>query len=252
MPTPAISPVMAQRIWALVPCAGNGSRAAAGLPKQYRSIAGRPLVLHTLDALAAVERVVQTLVVVSPADAFLQALAPPDGVPWLCQPCGGASRAGSVANGLVALQAHGAADTDWVLVHDAARCLVTSALINQLIDACLPDAVGGLLAQPVSDTLKMGRAGRVAASPDRNLHWLAQTPQMFRIGPLRAALLAAGAQETDEASAMEHAALAPLLVPGSATNFKVTYPEDFLLAEAVLLERQRHARSAKDDDYDYP
>ena len=139
-----------------------------------------------------------------------------------------------------------------MLVHDAARCLVTSALINQLIDACLPDAVGGLLAQPVSDTLKMGRAGRVAASPDRSVHWLAQTPQMFRIGPLRAALLAAGARVTDEASAMEYAALAPLLVPGSATNFKVTYPEDFLLAEAVLLERQRHARSAKDDDYDYP
>ena len=138
----------------------------------------------------------------APGDAFLQSLAPPNGVPWLCQPCGGTSRAQSVANGLVALQARGAADTDWVLVHDAARCLVTSALINQLIDACLPDAVGGLLAQPLSDTLKMGRAGRVAASPERNLHWLAQTPQMFRIGPLRAALMVAGAQVTDEASAM--------------------------------------------------
>ena len=252
MQSPATSPVSAQRIWALVPCAGNGSRAAAGLPKQYRTVAGRPLVLHTLDALAAVGRLALTLVVVAPDDVFLHAHAPAGGVPWLCQPCGGTSRSASVANGLAALQALGAAEGDWVVVHDAARCLITSALIDQLIDACLPDTVGALLAQPVSDTLKMGRARRVVASPDRNVHWLAQTPQMFRIGPLRAALQAAGAQVTDEASAMEQAGQAPLLVPGSAMNFKVTYPEDFLLAEVVLTERSRKATNRKESDYDYP
>jgi 2-C-methyl-D-erythritol 4-phosphate cytidylyltransferase/2-C-methyl-D-erythritol 2,4-cyclodiphosphate synthase len=126
---------------------------------------------------------------------------------------------------------------DWVLVHDAARCLVTPAQIDALIDACLPDAVGGLLALPLADTLK--HAGPMA----RGCHhgprgkWLAQTPQMFRIGALRDALAHAAsdfAGITDEASAMEAAGPAPLLVRGSAQNFKVTYPEDFALAEAIL------------------
>ncbi|MEO6625513.1 MAG: 2-C-methyl-D-erythritol 4-phosphate cytidylyltransferase [Burkholderiaceae bacterium] len=252
MQPPATSSSVAPRIWALVPCAGTGSRAAAGLPKQYRHIAGKPLVLHTLAALVQVERLTLTLVVVAPGDRFLHTFVPAVGAPWLCQPCGGASRAETVANGLAALQALGAAAEDWVLVHDGARCLVTAALIDPLIDACLPDAVGGLLALPLSDTLKKAEAGRVIASPDRNLHWLAQTPQMFRIAPLRAALRAAGDRVTDEASAMERAGFAPLLVAGSANNFKVTYPEDFLLAEAVLMERLRRARGAHESDYDYP
>ena len=252
MQAPATSSSQAPRIWALVPCAGSGSRAAAGIPKQYRRIAGKALILHTLGAVTQVGRLALTLVLVAPGDDFLQTHTPVAGVPWSCLPCGGASRAQTVANGLTALQARGAEAEDWVLVHDGARCLVSAALIDALIDACLPDAVGGLLALPVSDTLKRADAGRVVASPDRTRHWLAQTPQMFRIGPLRAALLAAGAEVTDEASAMERAGYAPLLVAGSAHNFKVTYPEDFLLAEAVLMERQRRARGAHESDYDYP
>ena len=156
--------------------------------------------------------------------------------------CGGATRAESVFNGLQRLLAEGARPTDWVLVHDAARCLVTPAQIGALIDACLPDAVGGLLALPLPDTLKQaGADGRVDATIDRAHKWLAQTPQMFRIGLLRDALAAHAAGGfagiTDEASAIELAGLAPLLVPGSAQNFKVTYPEDFALAEAVLRSR---------------
>ena len=252
MPLPATSSTPVPRIWALVPCAGSGSRAAADMPKQYRSIAGKPLVLHTLTALAQVERLALTLVAVAPDDAFLQAYAPASGMPWLCQPCGGASRARTVANGLAALEAHGATDDHWVLVHDGARCLVSADLIDRLIDACLPDAVGGLLALPVSDTLKKAQAGRVLDSPDRMLHWLAQTPQMFRIGALRDALAAAGAEVTDEAAAMERAGFTPLLVAGSPSNFKVTWPEDFLVAEAVLMARQRQAGGGNERDYDYP
>jgi 2-C-methyl-D-erythritol 4-phosphate cytidylyltransferase len=159
-------------------------------------------------------------------------------------PCGGATRAESVFNGLAALQALGAAVHDWVLVHDAARCLVTPAQVDALIDACLPDAVGGLLALPLADTLKCAdAAGRVAATLDRTGKWLAQTPQMFRLGALQAALAAHAdtgfAGITDEASAMEAAGHRPLLVRGSAQNFKVTYPEDFALAEAVLQSRTR-------------
>jgi len=120
--------------------------------------------------------------------------------------------------------------------------LVTPGMVGQLIDACKDDAVGGLLALKIPDTLKAESDGRVKATLDRSDKWLAQTPQMFRIGLLRDALVQAdakGVDVTDEASAIEAAGLAPLLVTGSAQNFKVTYPEDFALAEAVLLARQK-------------
>ena len=219
------------RLWGLIPCAGNGSRSGAVGPKQYQSVAGKAMVLHTLAAFAAVERLAGTLVVVSEGDNFFDAL------PVQVDTCGGATRAQSVANGLGALLQRGAVPEDWVLVHDAARCLITPQQINTLIDACLPDAVGGLLALPLPDTLKAGKGGRVAATLERSDKWLAQTPQMFRIGALQAALLAAGGAVTDESSAMEFVGLSPLLVEGSAQNFKVTYPQDFALAESVLLSR---------------
>lgn len=106
------------------------------------------------------------------------------------------------------------------------------------MNACLPDAVGGLLALKLPDTLKREVDGRVAQTVDRSDKWLAQTPQMFRIGELQAALLAAGDAVTDEASALEFTGRQPLLVEGSAQNFKVTYPQDFALAAAVLLSRR--------------
>jgi 2-C-methyl-D-erythritol 4-phosphate cytidylyltransferase len=128
-----------------------------------------------------------------------------------------------------------------VLVHDAARCLITAALVDALIDACADDAVGGLLALPLPDTLKRAVDGRVAATVPREDKWLAQTPQMFRLGALQQALVAqvptGFAGVTDEASALEMAGLQPLLVVGSAHNFKVTYAQDFALAQAVLHSR---------------
>ncbi|MES2185580.1 MAG: 2-C-methyl-D-erythritol 4-phosphate cytidylyltransferase [Pseudomonadota bacterium] len=232
MPAPA-------RFWALVPCAGTGTRAGGEGPKQYRRLAGRPLVQHTLAAFAGVARLAGTLVVVAPGDGFEAGGGLP-GPLFTLAACGGATRAGSVASGLEALEARGAQPQDWVLVHDAARCLVTPALIDTLIDACVHDPVGGLLAQPVADTLKTAAAdGRVADTLDRRGRWLAQTPQMFRLGPLAQALRHAGAAVTDEAGAMEALGRQPLLVPGSAQNFKVTWPEDFALAEAVLAARAK-------------
>ena len=227
------------RFFALIPCAGNGSRAGTAGPKQYERVAGQPMVWHTLSAFAAVQRIVRTLVVVAPGDGFFDRNPTTSA---MVVPCGGETRAHSVANGLNELKRVGASDNDWVLVHDAARCLVTPAQIDALIDACRDDAVGGLLALPLADTLKRAEDGRVAATLDRGDKWLAQTPQMFRIGPLAAALRLAlqadAAAITDEASAMEAAGLQPLLVRGSAQNFKVTYPEDFALAEAILRSRQ--------------
>ena len=234
-PNPSADP---PRYYALVPCAGAGSRAGTAQPKQYQTVAGQPLVMHTLWALAGVARLHAGLVVLSPGDDFVW----PQGPLWPRRferaTCGGASRAHSVFNGLQALGQGGARENDWVLVHDAARCLVTPPMVDALIDACADDPVGGLLALPLPDTLKQEVGGRSHTTVPRADKWLAQTPQMFRLGALREALAAKRgdgfAGITDEASAMELAGHAPLLVAGSAHNFKVTYPQDFALAAAVL------------------
>ncbi len=223
----------ATRLWALIPCAGTGSRAGSDGPKQYQPVAGKPMVVHTLAAFADVPRLSGVLVVVSQGDTFFDN----HGATNLIANCGDSTRAGSVLNGLSALLERGAAPSDWVLVHDAARCLITPEQINTLIDACQNDTVGGLLALKLPDTLKREVGGRVAETVERGDKWLAQTPQMFRITELQQALLAAGDAVTDEASALEFVGKAPLLVEGSAQNFKVTYPQDFALAQAVLQAR---------------
>ncbi len=225
---------------ALIPCAGSGSRAGTAQPKQYQPVAGQPMVMHTLQALAAVPGIASGWVILSPADDFVW---PQTGWPahFRRQACGGASRAESVFKGLQAMLGAGLSGQDWVLVHDAARCLVTPAEVQRLIDACREDAVGGLLALPLPDTLKTEAGGRVQQTVAREHKWLAQTPQMFRLQALHDALAAVAgsgfAGITDEASAMERLGLQPRLVEGSAQNFKVTYPADFALAEAVLRSR---------------
>ena len=223
------------RFYALVPCAGTGSRAGTPGPKQYERIAGQPMVWHTLAALAAVRRISRTLVVVAPGDGFFER----NPTSAMVVPCGGATRAASVSNGLYELTRVGATHHDWVLVHDAARCLITPALVDQLIDACSNDEVGGLLAHRLPDTLKREEGGRVAQTLERDDKWLAQTPQMFRIGLLMQALERIGGDATDEATAVEALGHRPLLVPGGSQNLKVTYPDDFALAEAVLKGRMR-------------
>ncbi len=225
---------------ALIPCAGTGSRAGTAQPKQYQPLVGQPMVMHTVQALAQVPRLGSGWLVLSPQD----------GHEWPTQDwparfrrvaCGGESRAESVFNGLKAMLAAGLDPQDWVLVHDAARCLVSPESVSRLIDTCQDDPVGGLLALPLPDTLKSEEGGRVAATVPREHKWLAQTPQMFRLQMLHDALAdVAGsgfAGITDEASAIERMGLKPRLVEGSAQNFKVTYPADFALAEAILRSR---------------
>jgi len=158
---------------------------------------------------------------------------------------GGAQRSDSVLAGLNALTAHGAKSDDWVLVHDAARCLITPQQIDGLIDAVTSDPVGGLLAQPLADTLKSADHNRVASTVTRVDKWLAQTPQMFRIGPLKLAIEQAGSSVTDESSAMESMGFHPLLVGSDSHNFKVTYPQDFALAEAIFHMRNNHLHGTR-------
>lgn len=226
------------RLYALVPCAGTGERAGAGQPKQYVVLGGRSIVAHTLEALSRVRHLSGVLVVVSAADTQFERAAPDFLGPrhWLAR-CGGATRAASVAAGLQALRAHGAGPDDWVLVHDAARCLVQPAWVERLIESCRDDPVGGLLALPVSDTLKEAEGERVKATVSRVGKWAAQTPQMFRLGLLERALQRAEGAATDESGAIEALGLSPRLVDGDLENLKVTYPSDFALAERLLASR---------------
>jgi 2-C-methyl-D-erythritol 4-phosphate cytidylyltransferase len=219
-------------IFGLVPCAGTGQRAQAAGPKQYAQVAGRSLIAHTLQALGQVQRIAQVAVVLSPDDAAFEQQAPGFSA-WVAR-VGGDSRAASVANGVQYLLERGAQPSDWVLVHDAARCMVRPQWVNALIDACLDDPVGGLLALPVTDTLKRAAQGRVAVTLDRSHLWQAQTPQMFHLGMLQDALRSAGPGITDEASAMEAAGHMPKLVAGHLENFKITYPSDLALANRLL------------------
>ncbi|THU03648.1 2-C-methyl-D-erythritol 4-phosphate cytidylyltransferase [Lampropedia puyangensis] len=259
------------RIWAVIPAAGIGQRAVAHstaaattqppLPKQYHRLLGRSLLAHTLHAFAQVPTICHTVVVIAPDDTVFASQTEHAFARTQAWPVGGASRAASVRNGLAVLATHYQAQPeDWVLVHDAARCLITPEWIERLIQACQNDAIGGLLALPLPDTLKEeqprsassgldegGKPARVAQTVPRSGKWLAHTPQMFRLGLLQAALDGNNLPSiTDEASAIELAGHAPQLVPSSAQNFKVTYPEDFALAEAVLRARNEVASPMKD------
>ena len=200
-------------------------------PKQYLTIAGKAMLQHVIDTFCKVPQIDRVVVVVSREDDYIGQLNLPSHCTVLR--CGGATRQQSVTNGLLALVDALDAD-DWVLVHDAARPGLTVALIEKLIAFVRDDAVGGLLAMPVVDTIKHSDGqGRSQHTVVRDSLWAAQTPQMFRYRLLLDALQQAD-EITDEASAIEALGLQPKLVEGSARNFKVTLPEDVLLAELHL------------------
>lgn len=224
--------------FAIVPCAGVGRRAAAEGPKQYTRIGDRSVVGHSLAALAQVAEISATLVVLAPGDQQFAQLIPARPDLWVAD-VGGDTRADSVRAGLAVLRARGAADDDWVLVHDAARCLLRPQAVQRLIASCRDDPVGGLLALRLADTLKQEHAGRVVRTVERADKWVAQTPQMFRVALLERALDAGVVGVTDEASAVEALGLEPLLVPGDPDNFKITWPQDFALAERLLEDRMQ-------------
>jgi 2-C-methyl-D-erythritol 4-phosphate cytidylyltransferase len=228
-------------LFALIAAAGTGSRIARGTPKQYLPLAGKPMLWHSVRALCAA-RPENVFVVLAPGDeefarhewgAFdgrVEALY-----------CGGETRRDSVYNGLVAASAAVDAD-DFMLVHDAARPCVPQSDLDRLIAECSADRIGGILALPVAETVKRvakDEAGtqRIAGTEDRTQLWLAQTPQMFRVGLLMQALRQAKRNVTDEAAAIEQLGLRPRMIAGSRENLKVTYPEDLAIAEAILRAR---------------
>jgi len=224
----------------LVPAAGSGARMGEALPKPYLTIGQRPLLWYALSRLCTHPQLKRTFVVLHREDDLFRGHDwSPFGHALVPLFCGGATRAESVAHGLEQMRSELRTE-DWVLVHDAARPCLTTTLIDRLIAELANEEAGGLLAIPLSDTLKRRDGeGRVLRTEPRDQLWQAQTPQMFRFGPLLEALRAADpAGTTDEASAMERLGHRPRLVMGSVANIKVTYPEDLMLAALILKGEQ--------------
>ena len=211
-------------------------------PKQYLPLAGRPLLLHTLDRLLAAPRVAGLVLALRADDPHWPGIGFTSDKP-LHRVTGGASRAASVLAALEHLAQIAPPDAP-VLVHDAVRPLLHASDIERLCGDDL-DEHGCLLATPLTDTVKRADAdGRIAETVPRDGLWAVQTPQRFRVGVLRAALeraLAAGSEPTDEAQAMEGAGYRPRLVPGRRDNIKITEPQDLPLAECLLAAQEREA-----------
>ncbi|MEK7712303.1 MAG: 2-C-methyl-D-erythritol 4-phosphate cytidylyltransferase [Pseudomonadota bacterium] len=234
----------APALWAVVPAAGGGARMRAARPKQYLPLLGRAMLLHTLERLGRYPRLRGLVVGIAADDAYWPTLATE--IPNLLNTyIGGAERAQTVLNGLRVLETYATPD-DWVLVHDAARPCVRHTDIDALLAAVAGHADGGLLALPLSDTVKRAdHNGCVEDTVARAGLWRALTPQVFRLAALSEALesaMRAGVEITDEASAMEYSGARPRLVHGHADNIKITVPEDLALAELFLREQERESR----------
>lgn len=227
------------RCWAVLPAAGIGSRMGSELPKQYLEVAGATIFEHSLRSLLACEQITAVIVALHPDDTRAADLSILDDE-RVQTVIGGAQRSDSVLAGLQALASQ-AAVTDWVLVHDAARPCLQVADCARLIARVIGTGTGGILAEPIVDTVKqVGEDGLVARTLDRKTLWRAQTPQMFRLGELCNALDCAAQQGqavTDEASAMEMAGYPVQLVAASAGNQKVTVASDLQLAHWYLQQR---------------
>jgi 2-C-methyl-D-erythritol 4-phosphate cytidylyltransferase len=222
-------------LWCVVPAAGRGARFGGDVPKQYQMLAGKPMLLQTIERLVAHARIAGIMVALAADDRYWhESIAV--GAKTILTTIGGNERADSVLAGLHALREK-IGDNELVLVHDAARPCVSAEDISRLIVLGTPSG-GALLAAPMRDTLKRSdHDRRVEATEPRDARWRALTPQMFRFGELVAALrsaLDAGITITDEAMAMERAGHRPLLVEGSESNIKITTPDDLALAEFIL------------------
>lgn len=229
--------LLTPKIVAFIPAAGSGSRMGETCPKQYIAISGVPMIFHTLAAFAQVERIEQIVVVISRDDAHWDPLFEKFGKAFAAkvrvQRVGGATRALSVLNGLHELSDRYTHD-DWALVHDAARPCISPLLIAQFLDKLEDEKIGGLLALPVADTIKLGSSDeKVERTVSRSNLWRAQTPQMFRYHLLIEAL-ARMPSATDESEAIEALGHRPKLVMGDSANLKVTYAADLKMAEILL------------------
>ena len=228
------------KYWAIVPAAGVGQRFAADIPKQFHYLNGTLVAQHTLSRLLSLPLINAIIAPCDVASGYWSKV-PATSDRRVRLVAGGAQRAHSVLNGLVALEEL-AAENDWVLVHDMARPCTTAGNISKLIDEVGDHPVGGILAAPINDTLKIIDADKsIVSTVNRAQYRAAQTPQMFRFGLLKSSIKAMLKEQkfpTDEASAIEYAGLSAMVVEGRQDNIKITRREDLAIAEAIMKNQE--------------
>ncbi|MBL0709642.1 MAG: 2-C-methyl-D-erythritol 4-phosphate cytidylyltransferase [Colwellia sp.] len=229
----------------IVPAAGVGKRMLASCPKQYLQINNEAILVHTINRLLSHKNIAKVVVALSDDDDYFAKTSLVNH-PNVIRVSGGKERVDSVLSGLQNID-----ETQWVLVHDAARPCITHEDIDKLIEQCLANNCGGILATPVVDTMKLATKNKinqantsevkVNKTVERSHLWHAFTPQMFKTKELKQAIEQAkenGVAITDESSAIEYAGLPSLLVLGRRDNIKITRPEDLAIAE-FYLQQQR-------------
>ena len=230
---------MTDSYWVILPAAGVGARMQANVPKQYLMLDGQYLIDQTIKRLLSHEKINNIAVGLSVNDAYwLDSIWAND--KRVHRYIGGKERSDTVLNGLSFIMDKHTIKDEFVLVHDAARPLISLSEIDDLLANNNP--VGALLAMPAKDTIKQSKQAskhqtHVQTSLDRQFIWHAQTPQKFKADALFAALIKAKKQNlmiTDESSALESVGQYPDLVEGKASNFKVTLPIDLVMAQALL------------------
>ena len=223
----------------VVPAAGVGKRMRSSCPKQYLTIQDKTILEHTVQRLLSHNAIAHVIIALGADDEYFPntSLANHESVTCVC---GGKERVDSVLSGLKLLNSK---NEQWVLVHDAARPCVKHQDLTQLINDCLENDHGGLLAAPVRDTMKQANAEQcVASTLDRSQMWHALTPQMYKTAELTSASTASLASNvviTDESSGMEIMGYVSGLVSGSSDNIKITQPEDLSLAEFILNQQAK-------------
>lgn len=241
----------------IIPAAGVGKRMQASYPKQYLTIDHKTILEHTVERLLMHPSVVKIVIALSAGDDYFSTTGL-EQHPKVVTVIGGKERVDSVLAGLNALNEQ---QFPWVLVHDAARPCVTLNDINKLVERCLTSGIGGILASPVSDTIKQVNVesssqtskyeaieNTINKTVDRSLLWCAYTPQMYPTAQLVDAInqgLQQGWVITDESSAIEQAGHPSQLVAGQRNNIKITQPDDLLLAEFIL-EQQKILQNKQD------
>jgi 2-C-methyl-D-erythritol 4-phosphate cytidylyltransferase/2-C-methyl-D-erythritol 2,4-cyclodiphosphate synthase len=224
---------------ALIPAAGMGKRMGSSINKQYLLLGGKPILAHTLQLFedAGFIDEIYPIVPEEEIDYCRAEVVERYGFTKVKQiVAGGAERQHSVLNGLQAIAAPDA--DDLVLIHDGVRPFVPLEVVRRSIEIAM-EHQGALVAVPVKDTVKVARDGFAVGTPPREALWLAQTPQVFRYGIIRAAHESASAEGflgTDDASLLERVGVSSHIVIGDYRNIKITTPEDMILAEAFLTE----------------
>ncbi len=217
------------KIHVIIPAAGSGSRMGQEIPKQFSSFHGKTLV-EWVDFIFSNVAVIDTISIAFNSDERIYVENSNYSFSYKTKIfySGGESRSETVLNTLNLIKSF-VSDDDWALVHDSARVGVTESFINSFIKEVVNDSVGGIVALPSVDTIKrVDQSNKIINTEDREVMWLAQTPQMFKYKKLIEALNNFPGTPTDESEAIEALGLKPMVYKGLITNFKITYPEDLI------------------------